>query len=178
MFGFKSEKTVHYEKNRVSYRIRMEGLDDEEEVRIIKSLLKPLSVNRKVFMDICGDTSAIDKKAVIRMESDSENQFAAKLEISPERIEDINISELLENMWTNIYFFDGSADWKDFVERKKVHLHFGQGDLAAAIYLRNLDGIGIEIGEKYNYHMDEVFEQLQKEDIVLKGKSRRRKWNS
>lgn len=159
-------KEINYRKNGAVYRIEIEGLDDEEEAQIIKNLIKDLSVNRRVFLS--GDTSAIDKKAVIRMETDPKYRFAAKMEISPEKIEGINILELLENMWTNIYFFRSSVDWKDFVEMKKVNLYFKRGDLEAAIYLYNLDGISIEIGENYSHHMDELFRQLQKENFVIK----------
>lgn len=168
MFKFKPKRVVYYRKNRVTYWIEIEGLDDKEEVRIIKNILKNLSINRRVFLEISGDTSAIDKEAIIRMETDPKYRFAAKMEISPEKIEDINFWELQETMWTNIYFFRSSVDWKDFIEMKKVNLYFKQGDLEAAIYLYNLDGISIEIGENYSHYMDELFRQLQKENYVIK----------
>ncbi len=166
MFKFKPKKAVNYRKNGVVYEIDMEGFDDGEEVRIIKNLIKPLSINRRVFIAICGDTWAIDKKAVLRMETDPRYRFVEKMEISPEKIEDINVLELLENMWTDFYFFCSSADWKEFIEMRKVKLHFEQGTLAAAIYLRNLDGIRIEIGEKYIYYMDGLLRQFQQENIL------------
>ena len=102
------------------------------------------------------------------METDHRYKFGEKLEISPEKTEDINILELLENMWTNFYFFRSSVNWKEFIEMSKVNRHFRQGDLAAAIYLYNTDGIKIEIGENYSYHMDELFRKLQQKNYIIK----------
>lgn len=167
MFKFKPKRVAYYYKKRAAYWIGIEGMNDEEEARIVKNLIKDLSINRRVFVKTVGDMSAIDKKAVIRMETDPEYRFGKKLEISPEKIEDINILELQENMWTQFYFFCSSMEWKEFIQMKKVNLHFKQGDLAATIFLRNLDGIQIEIGENYSHHMDELFRQLQKENFIL-----------
>lgn len=36
------------------------------------------------------------------------------------------------------------------------------------MYLYNMDGIKIEIGENYSYHMDELFRQLQQKNYVIK----------
>lgn len=168
MFKFKSKRVVSYRKERAVYKIEIEGLEDEEEVWIIKNSIKDFSIDRKVFVEICGDISAIDKSAIICMETDHRYKFCEKLEISPEKTEDINILELLENMWTNFYFFRSSVNWKEFIEMSKVNRHFRQGDLAAAIYLYNTDGIKIEIGENYSYHMDELFKQLQQKKYVIK----------
>ena len=161
-------KIVYYRKERAVYKVEIEGLDDEEEVWIIRNLIKDFSINRRVFVEIIGDISAIDKKAIIRMETDPRYQFGKKLEISPEKTEDINILKLLENMWTHFYFFLSSVNWKEFIEMRKVNHHFRQGDLVAAIYLYNLDGIKIEIGENYSYHMDELLIQLQQKNYVIK----------
>lgn len=168
MFKSKHKKVVNYRKNGAVYEIEIEGFDDEEEVRIIKNLIKDLSVNRRVFAEINGEMSAIDKKAVLRMENDSKYWFIKKLEISLERIENINLSELLENVWTHFYFFQSSVNWKEFVEMKKANVYFKQGDLAATIYLYNMDGIRIEVGTEYSYHMDKLFGQLQEENCIIK----------
>lgn len=168
MFKSKHKKVVNYRKNGAVYEIEIEGFDDEEEVRIIKNLIKDLSVNRRVFAEINGEMSAIDKKAVLRMENDSKYWFIKKLEISLERIEDINIPELLENVWTHFYFFQSSVNWKEFVEMKEANVFFKQGDLVATIYLYNMDDIWIEIGENSNYDIDKLFRQLQKENYSIK----------
>lgn len=168
MFKYKPKRVVYYRKNGAVYWIEIDGMDDEEEAWIVKNFIKDISVNQRVFVEISGDISTIDKKVIIRMETDPKRQFYKKLEISPERIEDINILELQENMWIHFYFFCSSMDWNKFIEMKKMNLHFKLGDLAAAIYFRNMDGISIEIGENYSHHMDELFRQLQKGSYTIK----------
>lgn len=168
MFKLKPQRAAYYRKNGAAYLVEIEGMNDEEEARIVKNFIKNLSINRRVFVEISGDTSAIDKKAVLRMEIDPKYQFCTKMEILPEKIEDIDILKLQENMWTHFYFVRSSINWKEFIEMKKINILFKQGDLEATIYLYNLDGIKIEIGEHYSHHMKELFGQLQKEDYVLK----------
>lgn len=55
-------KIVYYRKERAVYKVEIEGLDDEEEVWVIRNLIKDFSINRRVFVEISGDISAIDKK--------------------------------------------------------------------------------------------------------------------
>lgn len=168
MFKFKPKRVVYYRKNGAVYWIEIGGIDDEEEARIVKNFIRNFSINRRVFVNISGDVSAIDKKAIIRMETDPKCQFFKKLEISQEKIEGINILELRENMWTHFYFFRSSMEWKDFIEMKKVNYYFKKGDLEAAIYLRYMEFINIEIEENYSHYMDELFRQLQKENYAIK----------
>lgn len=118
MFKSKHKKVINYRKNGEVYKIEIVGLDNEEEARIIRNLIKDFSINRKVFVEMNGEMSAIDKKAVFHMENDTNYWFVKKLEISMERIEAINIPELLENVWTHFYFFNSSVNWKEFVEMK------------------------------------------------------------
>lgn len=168
MFKFKSKRVVYYRKEQVTYRIEFVVPEDEEEARIIKKIIKDLSVKRKVFVEINGDMSAIDKSAIIRMETDPKYQFGKKLEIFPEKIENIDIPELLENVWTYFYFFNGWVNWEEFIDMRKVNLHFKRGNLVAGLYLHDMEGILIEIGENYSYHMDELFKQLQQENYIIK----------
>ena len=168
MFKFKAENIASYRKNGAVYEIDIIGLDDEKEARVIKNLIKDFSVNRKVFADICGDMPTRDKEAVIRVKSNPRDRFVEKMEISPEKIDEINILGLLENMWTDFYFFRSSVGWEEFIEMSKVKRYFKQGDLVAAIHLRNLDGIRIEIGTEYSYHMDKLFGQLREENCIIK----------
>ena len=45
-------KIVYYRKERAVYKVEIEGLDDEEEVWIIRNLIKDFSINRRVFVGI------------------------------------------------------------------------------------------------------------------------------
>lgn len=168
MLKFKPKKIVYYRKERSVYSIEIGGLEDEEEARIVKNLIKDLSIDSRVFAEINGDVTAIDKKAINHVETDPKQRFRKKLEILPEKIENINILELQENMWTYFYFFCSCVDWKEFFEMKKVNFHFRQGNLIAVIYLRNMDGISVEIGENYSYYMDKLFRRLQEENYSIK----------
>lgn len=58
-------KEINYRKNGAVYRIEIGGLNNEEEAEIIKSLIKDISINRRIFLEMSGDTSVIDKKEVL-----------------------------------------------------------------------------------------------------------------
>lgn len=168
MFGRKHKKLVYHREERVTYLVLIEGVDEEEEARTVKDLVKDFSVNKRIFAEINGDMSAIGKEAIVHMEDHPRNRFCKKVEIFPEKIENINFLELQENMWTCFYFFCDPVTWEEFIEIKKIHPHFKRGDLAAMIYLHNTDGIRIETGKNESYPMKELLRRLQEEGYFIK----------
>lgn len=168
----KDSKKVICKQNKEAYKIEIIGADYEsgKDMEIIIDFIKKMSLGKKIFITTLGNIKTLDTNAIlsVKKKQTQRTPTTIDLEIYPEKIN--AIEPLFDNIYTNIYIFEQSMGWSDFLGMRRVSSYFKSGNLIACICLHDLDSTWININKNQNIYMERLFYQLQIEQYSIKRK--------
>lgn len=168
----KGQKKIICKQNKETYKIEIIGADYEsgKDMEIIMDFIKKLSLGKKIFITTLGNIKTLDTNAIISLKKNPAygTPTTIELEITPDKIN--AIEPLFHNIYSNIYIFEQSMSWSDFLEIRRVSSYFKIGELTACIHLHDLDSTWINLSKNQNIYMEELFYQLQIEQYSIKRK--------